>query len=305
MSKIEVLPYFRPTADRMIPKVWVVESPSEHLPIVELPFILDQWDPGFNFSSYIDLECDVSGVFEDCKLSRNSKVILGATWYSSGTNLSGEGDKIVLSPQNAGFYSGRIYLAVPGDQVSKTIELKIALVLLENDAPKPLSPKLPGTILWQQSQSITLPNNSGRFPTEVIDFSKTEGLSSYSNAVWYLDWDKNNLFQSVLKDIRLYINKANDRVRNAVIGGEFAEGAIVDTIRYEVGRMWILNALANEDFLENPYQFPPGSVGFAVYKLIDLLFPRYSLRDLKHFSQNGTRFEVMLQDGLNIFGENK
>lgn len=301
MSKVEIVPYLLPEETRMKPKLWILDMNSELILIQESYYFLKDWDPGLSFTAYIDFDCDVSGIFQDCCLSNSSKLLLGTSWYSSGTNLSGIGQTVELD-SSTDMLIDRLTLLVPGEQVSKNIKLTLSIVLLENTNPKSLSPSLPGTILWQDLCEIQLPDGDGRFPTDLIDFSSTSSLVSYGNAAWFLDWDQDNLHQIVDKDIRLYMNSHNDRVKKAVSGQDGSEKAIIDTIRYEIGKTWILSALNNKDFITDPYQYPPGSVGWVVYRLIELLFAPNNAKDLRALSQDASRFELLLQEKLSIFG---
>jgi len=299
MSRLQRLPYLLPKLERVKVVRWEMSDRNATKPV---PLFLPDWDAAVSIQIIVTIEIDVAGVLSDCGLSEDTELRLAVVWRSHGTGIQGRGSFIDLNIMNTG-ETFLLTLDVSGDQLAHNLIISVVLALIRpGRCNNSLAPKLPGSILWNDSRNILLGGQSARFPMEVIDFAKSSWLPEYAG--WFLDWNPENLDQTVLGGMRLYINARHASVRRAVSESNSEDYAIREAIRFDVARVMIAEALKNDEFLASPGVYANGTIGAALRRLIQMLFPTDSLQTLKneltHYSQ---RFECRLQDKLKVFNQ--
>lgn len=298
MSKIRIRPYATPKLDRLSIDGWYGKQ-SEH-GMIPINDILVDWDPAVRINVTVPLSLDVSGLYSDCYLNSDATIRVSLVWYSADAGLKGLGQYQIVEFADE-IQHLNLAVSIDGTTLSKSVELSVVVTLQDpGKMPQTFAPKLRGCVLLRDSKQIQLEGEGARFPTEVIDFTTTH----YPNgAGWALDWDPSDLEQSVLGDMRLYINANHARVKSAVSGENDQGSDIRESIRYDVARILIFGALRNKRFVENPEQFEEGSVGRAIYNLISQYFPDYSMLELSDQIQYPHNFEAKLQAKLKIYGD--
>lgn len=295
MTQIQKLPYYTPKPERITVGEWSLVKDDDH---IALGKVLPDWDPAMPIHAVVPVQLDLLGILEDCRLSEKAQLRLATFWESSGTMLRGRGEFIDLTQQH---HLKQLYLrlSVDGTKLATNIDLITCLVLLQaNSELIPFIPKIPGCILAQTAHNVFLEGEGTRFPIEVIDFSQTEYAS---DASWVLYWDPENLHQTVLGDTRLYLNARHKRVIRAITENLPEDYGIREAVRFDIARMLIMGVLDNEDFVETPNVFMPGSVGWAVHNMLQIYFPNMSLHYLRDNSKTPRLFEPKLQESLRIF----
>lgn len=296
MTRIQSLPYLTPSPKRIILGDWqIVQNGSANL----LDDLLPDWDPAVSIEASISVQMDLEGVLSDCNLGMDAGLRLAAVWHSPGTVLRGCGDRVDLNTAGASDDIA-LHVKVGGIYLSKAVELSIHLLLIEPGIRgKQFAPRLPGSILAQSKpHQVVLEGEGARFPVEVIDFSVTHFATE---AGWVLHWDPDDLHQTVLGDMRLYINSLHPRVKRAVSENLDEDFDIRDTIRYDVARALAYGALNNQEFVANPNAFEDGSVGAAVRNMLQLYFPQFSFAELRDRTLQPQLFDPRLQEKLRIF----
>jgi hypothetical protein len=192
---------------------------------------------------------------------------------------------------------------VRGGDIVGSIRVETLLLLgAERLIPEPLTATRPGSILWHDSAVVAVEGEAPRFPIEVIDFASV--VWAPSDAAWLLSWNSYDLHQPFLGAVRLFINSTHNGVVRAASGnGMDAESAAIrSAIYYDTGRSLIRGALSNEDFLANPDEYEPASVGSTVAQLLRLLFPGDSFLELRNMLVERTEyFDSLLQARLQLF----
>lgn len=300
MTRVEALPYRTPAHVRIKAGDWQLSSGGE---LVPLPELLPHWDPNTPVAISRRLDVDFDGLLKDCGLS-TGRIHALIAWHSPGTTIRGASTAVPLDDKAS---SAALTLKIDGSSLALSLVLEAQLVLIDGKARAPLAPRFPGSVLWRDRREIVLEGAGTRFPVELCDFQARAWLPE--NAGWYLDWDSEDLEQPVLGGVRLLVNTRHERVRDAIEACSLPTGltpgpeAIVSALYHDVGRVLILGALANEDFVSNPRRYPAASVGRIVANLITTIFPGRDIAELGAKRQSQPfAFECELQDRLRLFG---
>jgi hypothetical protein len=106
-----------------------------------------------------------------------------------------------------------------------------------------------------------------------VDFSSIPRLEP--GAAWTVDWRPADLADPAMGAVRLLVNSGNPRIRAAVVSSSAEPGAEIlrAAIQHDVARRLILSVLDVEDFVEDPGQFPEGSIGRAIADLLSIHWP--------------------------------
>ncbi|MCL4876221.1 MAG: hypothetical protein KJ064_06170 [Anaerolineae bacterium] len=297
MTSVRRLPYRTPTPDCIKINEWMQLGNDDDL--IPLGTVLPDWDPAVSIRASAYCELDVERIFEECSLNPTARLRVAASWFSPGTMLRGSGSSADFTCSQP-YQNLDLSINAEGIKLAKSIEIITQLILLTpgNEA-RPFSPKMPGSILFQDKYSVTLEGDGARFPIEVVNFEETSYFQS--KAGWILYWNPDDLYQTVLGDIRLYINSQHERVKRAVSENLAEDFDIREAIRIDTARIMLYGALNNADFVENPKQYPDGSVGAAIRRMINLYFPGDSLSDLRAKLDQPHIFDHLIQDRLLIF----
>ncbi|MFC1545199.1 hypothetical protein ACFL44_00735 [Gemmatimonadota bacterium] len=198
-------------------------------------------------------------------------------------------------------------LDVPGVSLAGDISLTCELVLtgVEVDAARsPLSPALPGRLLWKDSSILLLEGQGSRFPVEIRDFEEAGGWYP-PGAGWHLEWDRTDPSAQFLASVMLLINSRNEAVRSSATSIELEDWQeiLLSAMYYDVGRRLIRGMLTCTQFKEFPDEFEEGTVGHSVRLLLGLLFPERPVSSLvEELYQRPDHFETRLQEALQMFG---
>lgn len=297
MTSVRRLPYRKPSSDRINIGEWMrVENDDDMVPI---GIVLPDWDPAVDIRASAYCEVDVAGIFEDCYLAEDARLRLATVWFSPGTVLRGKGSTVDLALGRESIQGFDLNILAEGINLAKSVEIITQLILSQPSKDhSPFSPKLPGSLLFEEKHTITLEGDGARFPTEVVDFTQTTYFQP--QAGWILHWNPDDLHQTVLGDIRLYINARHERVKRAVSEKRDEDFDIREAIRIDTARTLLNGALNNQQFMGNPKGYPDGTIGAAIRRMITLYFPGESLSDLKaKLDQNS--LDHYIQDRLRAF----
>ena len=296
MQRIRKLPYRIPLQEHLVVEKWLYIMDGKFLPLEET---LSSWDPAMNLSILAFVRIDIPGIFNDCDLGSNAQLLLCPVWESSGTVMRGAGKSVDITETTDNSII-QLSLDIEGINLAKNLDVFVVLVLISpGTGSKEFAPKAKGSLLIQsERRSVLLEGFGARFPVEIVDFKNTH----YPNdAGWALYWNSDDLHQSMMGDVCLYINSRNNRVVKAVSEMRPEDFDLCEAIRWDVARTMIGGALANPEFIENPDEFEPGSVGSTMRNILRLYFPEESLSQLHDHSCHPTSFEPKLQDHLRLF----
>lgn len=297
MAEIRTYPYLTVDSSHIVvTENWHYSDGAED---IELENILHHWDATSVLIAEIALKLDLKQILQDCGLGTDAMLRLVIGWRSSGTMLRGHGTRIDLTSSNTK-QSMKLKVQISGTEVAHDIGLFVALILVSaGKNPHKLSASVPGSVLWINENHLTLNDAGLYFPIEVIDFAAREWKVPLKSA-WYLEWDPFDLDQTVFGDIQLYLNSAHPTVLNALSSSETLSDIFQQVLFFDVARMLILGGLSNPDFMQDPTQYPEGSIGFAIYNLLCEYFPDETVETLLEKRNDKNLFEAMLQHHLSF-----
>jgi len=299
MSQINSLPYLTPRMDRIEVSDWYRLDGDESIPLGEL---LEDWDAAVDIHMKVAARIDLDGIYEDCQLSPDAQLRFAASWHSAGTGLRGKASAVDLNKSHHSVPLD-IKVKVRGTDIAKTLNVALCLVLVSPGTPRSgLTPRLAGSILWQRNKHVLLEGESARFPVELVDFA-AKSWAVPSNAGWFLQWDPDDLSQTILGDIRLYLNANHAVVSKAINGKEPEDHIVREMIFFDVARSLVVGALANDDFVQDASQYPNGTVGAAVRDILENRFQGRSFSSLRSQMQTRNLFEARLQEHLHFLRE--
>jgi hypothetical protein len=296
MKQVQRRPYLTPYPDRVVIESWEQQIGEQLVPLGNR---LPGWDPGTDIQVRAEVSVNVEGIYQDCRLERDAVLRLVLIWESSGTKLRGSGSVTDLSFIAS---SGHAALTahIDGKLLADTVTLFVKLLFVSPGTTRhQLVPKLSGSILLETPpHKILLEGDGARFPIEVIDFTTT---NFPHQAGWYLAWDPNNLEESLLGDVRLYVNSRHPQIAAAVSDIRPETSGIREAIRLDLAQTLIRGALQNPTFIENPERFISGTIGAAVRAMIRLYFDGYQLESVRELTRQPHEFSAYLQEKVKIF----
>lgn len=301
MSGIISISWLTPDPVQILTEPWLLSS-AMALPSPLMPR-LTTWDSATDLELSRTIIVHADQVRRDCAISGELRLV--ATWWCPATGIGR-----LLSAKQILSDSARIEITlngvVRGADVSEKMTLRTLLVLPSGTrAEQPLSPRRPGSILWEDAVDLVLEGSASRFPTESVDFSS---LGWPSTSGWFLHWDDTELESPFQRAVRLYINSAHKSVCAAAAGpSSNAENrAIMSAIRFDVARSLLCHGLNDEAFVEDPSRWPSESVGDAIFRMLRLYFPHETPRSVAQMLKNQPeRFSLYLQSTLAVFEDVK
>lgn len=297
MTRIISVPFRRPGSDCLLTEPWQLSVGSKS---DELPAFIPHWDANVNISLARSVVVDVDDARRACGLGEGDPLRVLAVWRSSGTALRGAGTIVDLP--RGGLQVAVLQLDVNGVDLAGEVEVGTQLVLARESTAPPPAPRIPGSVLWEETVQVALEGTSSRFPVEVADFDRASWLPS--GAAWRLSWNGQDLEEPLLRGLQLIINSRHTAVVEAVQTPypTTEQQAIRSTIYYDVGRSLIRGVLANDDFVRESVAYPEGSIGRAAHRLIRSLFPGDSNVGLRAtLMERPDQFDSMLQAAFRLF----
>jgi hypothetical protein len=180
---------------------WILQVDGADQPLEDA---LPHWDPATAIRIAVIVAIDPAGVADDCRLVPSDHIRLALAWYSPGSGLRGCGAGVDLHSDSPAA-TIRLDVHVDGSLLADRLRLEPTLILATaGQSTERRAPHRPGSLLWRETRTILLEGQAARFPIELRDFTAHNWLPH--RAAWYLDWDPEDLGQTVLGNVRLYVN---------------------------------------------------------------------------------------------------
>ena len=296
MSIARTPPYLKASGDSVDASPWRTIEGDEDLLLGDS---LPRWDPGTNLRFIRDLDVDADRIRRDCGLPDDCAVRVSASWHCEGTTVRGRGSVVTLTGADA---EVSLEMAIEGRDLSGKLILRTAVVLGTRLEASPLRARRPGSVLWEDEQTVALEGEGSRFPMEVVSF-KDSGWQLPARAAWALDWNRDDLEVPVLGGIRLYLNSDHPQVVSMLQSPrDPASIVFAAAMHQDIGRQLIRGAVMTDEFLERE-KYPRDSVGHIIQRLIKSRLIGETPTSLRtRLQQHPERFDALLQDRLRAFG---
>ena len=282
-TSLSALPFRQADPSRVHCETWQAHAGSVVGP---LPSMLPHWDYGVDLRLVRNVSIAVTALRSDCCLPPDAPLHAVAVWRSTGSTVRGRGPSVPIAGSGEPMEFS-LSAEVPGKLLAEDVVISTQIVLVKAfESPDVLAPRYPGSILWQDSMRVVVEGTGSRFPVEVVDFAIVH-WAPY-RAAWFLSWNSKDLDEPFLRNVRLFVNEGHWSVVEAVQAtAPTPEQAVIQSaMYYDVGRQLIRGALSNDDFISSPDEYPEGSTGRAILRMLRLFFRGDTLSGLRKMMYN-------------------
>ena len=171
MRAVKTYPYLRPSPELIKADIWRDEDGVD----LNISDKIKSWDPVTIINAQRHIDVNVSEIMETCKLKKDAKLQLQVIQYSSCTIIrqqcSGPFPSEIITADHSGNIELRI--AVPGQELARDLRLITRLTLHDNGTTESrIAPRLPGSILWEETDTYAIEGSGSLFPIEQIEFTR-------------------------------------------------------------------------------------------------------------------------------------
>jgi len=270
--------------------------------------LIPEWDQSLNLTLTRVVEINLQMVVETGRLRPGTRLALLSTWWSEGTGLRGCGEQtsLTIASQSARPQRFELFLAAPGHVLAGNLQLRSALVLLEQTSDMVadvLAPHRPGSILWEDAITVVLEGQASRFPITVMDFVESD--LGPENSCWHFDWSPAEPSLPAMATMRLYFNSRHPTFHAAMVSRDLSPSQSVmrSALKFGLGEELIRLALERADELEaGETEFAAGSSGRVLLELLERVFPGRGPIACREFRlQDPGRFVAEIQARTGLF----
>jgi hypothetical protein len=255
----DVRPYLVPSKDTV---TWGQIELLEGDAWAALPESVEGWDSGTDLRVRRRVQIDVARLRDEAGLDARA-VAVTLSWTSSTTSMTEAARPVLLTIDGV----AAIETLIAGDRVSGTLELRTTLSVIRpsGDSPPGVA-RIPGSVLAEQTQRVSLENSGAMFPVAEIDFARTR-LSA--DASWYLE-TTTELLAPFFGTFRLLINKRDAELSGAVARGakDKRQQALLDELETGVASLLLELAVHLREDLSERELWPPDSVGDVLLRTL-------------------------------------
>ena len=190
-------------------------------------------------------------------------------------------------------------LLTPGQPIGGVIRITTALVMADPEPHSPLAPSRPGSVLWSESESITIESDAARMPIELRSFSEA-GFPPFAS--WAISVSDDNLDAPASAAITVTINRDHAPAAEMAARPDEPESAhLASSLEFDIARR-MLQLIGSYDLLEEGTDYPLGSLGESLVLFGQLHFPSYDLPALQGaYRSDPGRLEAALQSSLKVY----
>lgn len=198
-------PYLVPTVERIEFEDWNRRI-GDDWTVLETG--IPDWNPGTDLEISRPYKIDLGGIRDDCGLAEHSAVRVTVSWSSDSTKMGG----IVASDIVVDEKQRNIRGKLDGMEIGGRLTLRTTVTAVPAAGSEEGSPASPGTVLYEDSQTVLLGDDEGKFPVCIDDFAHTP---FDPDASWYFEIDSTDLTASFNSAAVLHLNERDDKLVKA------------------------------------------------------------------------------------------
>lgn len=207
---------------------------------------------------------------------------------------------IVASEQERLSDATSITCTFEGNQLCNQLEVELCTVLaVPSELASAISPRRPGSRLWQMRELVQLNDGHGLFPMEAADL--TELVPGCAHAPWYLWWQANGWESDFSSAARLYINSNLPDFCKKVESGDphLMQAILADCVKQLI-LAW-LNDVREEGLDASP-KYETGTLGAQVVEWLAMLFGEEMTPPMihEHMKTTPTQFHATITAGMEL-----
>lgn len=257
---------------------------------------LFDWDSLLDVAIVRDVSVDAVAVRSCCGLDEGTELRLVASWWSDQTWVAESAPPVRLVDDRPDV---RLSLQVPAPRAGGVLHVLTRLCLGVQLEPRPLRASRPGTVLWEEEQTVRLEGTGPRVPCDSVPFSQARG-DLHAGAAWHIELNGADLEASARHSVRVLLNTENAATARLLADPRSETGvAMQESIRFALARALLNAALDDDAFVAGETTWPSNSIGRVVARLF-----RTNFRDTEHVRLRQLRdsdreaWETLLQDRL-------
>lgn len=169
---------------------------------------IPDWNPGTDLEISRPYEIDLDGIRADCGLADHSAVRVTVSWSSDSTKMGGIVALDIVVDEKQRSIRGRL----DGMEIGGRLTLRTTVTAVPAAGSEEGSPTSPGTVLYEDSQTVLLGDDEGKFPVCIDDFAHTP---FDPDASWYFEVDSTDLTASFNSASVLHLNERDEKLVKA------------------------------------------------------------------------------------------
>lgn len=169
---------------------------------------IPDWNPGTDLEISRPYEIDLDGIRADCGLAAHSAVRVTVSWSSDSTKMGGIVALDIVVDEKQRSIRGRL----DGMEIGGRLTLRTTVTAVPAAGSEEGSPTSPGTVLYEDSQTVLLGDDEGKFPVCIDDFAHTP---FDPDASWYFEVDSTDLTASFNSASVLHLNERDEKLVKA------------------------------------------------------------------------------------------
>jgi hypothetical protein len=256
-------PFFKPSPGRINVSAWKRSLGTDWIP---LESALTDWNPGTSLDISRELSIDLSGLRAECGLPDRTPVRITVSWSSDASKMGGRVLLLELHEEGA----PRLLGTLDGMRIGGRVHLRTTVSACSGTWGVDGAPTSPGSVLFEDTHSISLGEDSGRFPVCVDDFTNTP----YDHdASWFFEIDSSDLSVPFIAGSVLHLNSRDEKLVNATVAD--APSAVQKVLVQELSHglsnhLLDLAMLVDQaEPLGAPSDWPVGSLGATLALILN------------------------------------
>ncbi|MFC3848642.1 hypothetical protein ACFORJ_00460 [Corynebacterium hansenii] len=198
-------PYLIPSEERIDFEDWT-RRVGEDWSVLEDG--IPDWNPGTDLEISRPYEIDIDGIRADCGLADHSAVRVTVSWSSDSTKMGGIVALDIVVDEKQRSIRGKL----DGMEIGGRLTLRTTVTAVPAAGSEEGSPSSPGTVLYEDSQTVLLGDDEGKFPVCIDDFAHTP---FDPDASWYFELDSTDLTASFNSASVLHLNERDEKLVKA------------------------------------------------------------------------------------------
>jgi hypothetical protein len=277
-----------PAADDAVELVrFVVRCQGQEL---VAPEFVPDWDAEVPLSLDAEIELDLDAVLASAGLAPGSVVGGLLRWHAQfGSGLRGASTPVPLRDG-----ATTLTIDLDGSLLGGILQVDVLVVLMEAaEHGHPLCARRFGSLLWESRRKVRLEGAGSRFPVSQVSFGET-GLAGGLTGAWALHFESQDLHDSGIGNLRLYLNTDHPAVQDYLDAPDDVSWMSA-VLRQDVLRQMVLQAIHHEE-LDLDAAYPSDSMGELLAMTVRRNFPYSTLDEVRAMSRNSPgEFEASLQ----------
>ena len=271
--------------------LWHLEGPDEDL--VRLSGEIPGWDYTYPIKLRRSLALDATAIREETRLPKGVPLQLTVVINSPPAKYRA---CVLAEDLTDPRCTIQLEVTVESFRLSGYFFIETSILLGKSISPRSFRAHLKGSRLYEETVRVLLEGTASRFPVQLANFQDTFARLMAPKARWYLSWSLSDLHLPMMQAVSLILNSSNEAF---VTAAGSAEIGVLDSLSIDITRQLLERTLDEEEFLEDAGAFEDGSIGDAVFLLMQSCFPGMLPKDVKAMRDNERgRFEAMIQSAV-------